>query len=212
MPGTPDVWIDVRQEREALLALLESLAPAEWEEPSLCTEWRVRDVVGHMVSETMMTILKVMQGLVTSGLRINRFIAIDARRQGSVPIAELVAGFRDAVPSRAHLPGLSSISMLEDIVVHSLDIRRPLLHERAVPEARMILVAADLLANRFFLGHKLFRGLQVRAIDADWSAGEGPEVTGPIEGLVLAMSGRLVGLDELHGEGMSAVYERASLR
>jgi uncharacterized protein (TIGR03083 family) len=210
MAVTTDVWTDVQQEREALLVLLERLTPDEWNEPSLCAEWKVRDVVGHMVSETTLTISKVLKGMITSGFRINRFIATDARQRGSLRIPELVEGFRAAVPTRTHLPGLSSLSMLEDIVIHSLDIRRPLLQNYAVPEGRLVLVAQDLWGSRFFSGHKLFRNLQVTATDADWSAGRGPAVTGPIEGLVLAMSGRLAGLEELQGEGLETVRERAA--
>ena len=36
--------------------LLRNLTAAQWDTPSLCSEWRVRDVVGHMVSETKSTI------------------------------------------------------------------------------------------------------------------------------------------------------------
>jgi uncharacterized protein (TIGR03083 family) len=209
MPVTSDVWIDVHQERESLLALLETLTPLEWNAQSLCTEWQVRDVVGHMVSETTMTIPKIVGGLVRSGFRINKFIADDARRNGCLADSVLVDAFRTAVPTCTHLYGLSSMSMLEDIVVHSLDIRRPLHRDHAVPERRMALVASDLWSSRFFVAHRLFADLQVTATDAEWSAGEGAAVTGPIAGLVLAMSGRLVGLEELDGEGMDAVHQRA---
>jgi uncharacterized protein (TIGR03083 family) len=209
MPVTTDVWIGVHEERGSLLALLETLTAAEWNTQSLCSEWRVRDVVGHMVSETTMSIPKLVAGTVRSGCRINKFIATDARRKGGLTDSELVDAFRTAVPTRTHLPGLSSMSMLEDIVIHSLDIRRPLLRHHTVPESRMVLVASDLWSSRFFVGHKLIADLRVRATDADWAAGEGNEVSGPIEGLVLAMSGRLAGLGELQGDGMTSVYQRA---
>ena len=202
-------WSDVHQERESLLVLLETLTQVEWDEPSLCAGWRVRDVVGHMVSETTMTIPKVLKGVVASGLRINRFIAKDACGRGSLSIPDLLEDFRAAVPTRTHLPGLSSKSMLEDIIVHSLDIRRPLHRAHTVPEGRMNLVATDLWASNFFPSHKLFRDLKVMAIDIDWCSGDGPVVAGPIESLVLAMSGRLAGLEELQGAGMAAVRERA---
>jgi hypothetical protein len=65
------------------------------------------------------------------------------------------------------------------------------------------------LSSRYFVGHKLFADLRVTATDADWSSGEGKEVNGPIEGFVLAMSGRVAGLDELQGEGMVSVRQRA---
>ena len=208
MAATPDVWIDVHEERQALLCLLETLAPVQWDSPSLCSEWRVRDVVGHLISETTMTIPKVVGGFVTSGFRINRFIANDARRRGGLAVAALVEEFRSAVPTRTHLRGLSSLSMLDDIVIHSLDIRRPLNVERTVPERRMVVVAADLWASRFFPGHKLFAGVRVEATDVDWSAGEGPVVGGRIEELILAMGGRPGGLDQLDGEGIASVRQR----
>jgi hypothetical protein len=73
----------------------------------------------------------------------------------------------------------------------------------------MVLVASGLLSSRYFVGHKLFADLRVTATDTDWSSGEGKEVNGPIEGFVLAMSGRIDGLNELQGEGMASVYHRA---
>ena len=210
MAGTTDLWTDVQDEREALLMLLEGLTPDEWNHQSLCEDWRVRDVVGHMVSETTLTVPKVVTGLFTSGFRINRFISADARRRGDLPVPELLESFRVAVPTRTHLPGLTSLSMLEDIVVHSLDIRTPLLSSHSAPERRLVLVAQDLWSSRFFSGKKLFHNLRVTATDADWSAGAGPTVLGSIEGLILALSGRLVGLEQLHGEGMAVVTGRVA--
>ena len=90
MAAATEAWIDVQQERQALLCLLETLTPIPWDSPSLSSEWRVRDVVGHMVSETTMTIPKVLAGWLTSGFRINRFIADDARHYGSRDVAVLL--------------------------------------------------------------------------------------------------------------------------
>lgn len=39
-----------RQERTELVAFLDTLTPQEWEQPSLCAGWRVREVVAHMFS------------------------------------------------------------------------------------------------------------------------------------------------------------------
>ena len=80
--------------------------------------------------------------------------------------------------------------MLEDIVIHQIDIRRPLERPRHIPDRRMIPVARDLWTNRFFPGAKLFEGINAIATDADWSAGDGLGVTGPIEALVLTLAGR----------------------
>jgi uncharacterized protein (TIGR03083 family) len=208
MPTVTVFWTDVHQERQALLDLLETLKPEQWDVPSLCTEWRIRDVVGHMVSETRMTVAQAGWGFITSGFRINRYIAKDAQRRGAAPVAKLLEDFRGAVLVRTHLPGLSSLSMLEDIVIHQLDIRRPLEQDRCIPDGRMIPVAGDLWTNRFFPGPKLFQGIRAIATDADWSAGKGVDVTGPIEALVLTLAGRFTVLDRLQGDGTTALRMR----
>ena len=204
-----DVWTDVHQERQALLEILETLTPEQWDTPSLCAEWRVRDVVGHMVSETRMTVAQAAWGFMTSGFRINRYIAKDARQRGAAPVAKLLEDFRGVVLARTHLPGLSSLSMLEDIVIHQIDIRRPLEQQRCIPNGRTIPVAGDLWTNRFFPGTKLFQGIRATATDADWSAGDGLEVAGPIEALLLTLAGRFAALDQLQGDGTAPLRMRA---
>jgi uncharacterized protein (TIGR03083 family) len=210
MPEVIDVWSDVHQERDALLELLEALKVEEWDTPSLCSEWRVRDVVGHMVSETSMTVPGVVWGFMRSGFRINRYISTSARRRGATPVTDLLEDFRSIVLSRAHLPGLSSSSMLADIVIHQMDIRRPLERLRRIPNERMVPVAEDLWTNRFFPGPRLFKGMRANAIDADWSAGTGMEVTGPIEALILTLAGRFAALEELRGDGTAIMRMRAA--
>ncbi|OUS93088.1 maleylpyruvate isomerase family mycothiol-dependent enzyme [Rhodococcus sp. NCIMB 12038] len=39
-----------REEREEFAELLAGLSPHQWESPSLCERWRVRDVVAHVIS------------------------------------------------------------------------------------------------------------------------------------------------------------------
>jgi uncharacterized protein (TIGR03083 family) len=209
MPAPTDFWTDVHQERRALFELLETLTLEQWDIPSLCAEWRVRDVVGHMVSETQMTVTRAARGFIASRFRINRYIAKDGRQRGTAPIAKLLEDFRGAVLARTHLPGLSSLSMLEDIVIHQMDIRLPLERYRDIPRQRMTAVATDLSTNRFFPGPKLLQGIRAIATDAEWSAGEGLDVTGPIEALILTLAGRFVSLDQLKGDGAATLRMRA---
>lgn len=51
-------------------------------------------------------------------------------------------------------------------------------------------------------------GLRLVATDVTWSAGDGPVVEGPAESLILAMSGRPAGLDDLTGKGMALLSSR----
>jgi len=55
---------------------------------------------------------------------------------------------------------------------------------------------------------KRIDGLRLVATDVDWSHGTGPEVTGPAMSMVMAMTGRAAGLDELGGEGLATLRRR----
>ena len=92
-----------------------------------------------------------------------------------------------------HLPGLSSLSMLEDRAIHQIDIR---LHH-SEPTAPHSLFAND--PSRSAWGARTasfparnFSREQKAIVNrtVDWSAGEGLGVTGPIEALVLTLAGR----------------------
>ena len=52
------------------------------------------------------------------------------------------------------------------------------------------------------------RGLALRATDVDWTHGSGPEVTGPGEALLMAMTGRPAALDDLEGPGKATLAQR----
>ena len=41
-------WRAIEQERRSLADLLESLTDDQWNTPSLCQGWRVRDVAAHV--------------------------------------------------------------------------------------------------------------------------------------------------------------------
>jgi hypothetical protein len=51
-------------------------------------------------------------------------------------------------------------------------------------------------------------GLRWRATDVDWGFGDGPEVAGPAEALILLSSGRSEPADEIIGDGAALLTER----
>ena len=70
-------------------------------------------------------------------------------------------------------------------------------------------VADSYRKSNLLLGAKRrISGLRLRASDVDWSTGDGPEVTGPLASLVLAMTGRTVALGDLTGEGLATLSAR----
>ena len=51
-------------------------------------------------------------------------------------------------------------------------------------------------------------GLRLNASDTEWSHGSGPEVSGPMLSLLMAMTGRKPVLQDLAGDGVATLRER----
>ncbi len=191
-------------------AYLHTLAPEDWNRPSLCTGWRVRDVVGHILYGNEMRLSTLPVRLARFGFSSDRsghHYSI-RRAEGRCP-DELLDAFdrRDpwAGTCRVFPPRLT----LLDRLVHHQDIRRPLGHPRQVRAERLLAVLpATPKLGSVFGARRRARGLSFRATDVDFSWGDGPEVTGPGEALLLALLGRRHALTELGGEGLPAFAGR----
>lgn len=187
-----------------MTALLRELSEAEWDAPTLCAGWRVREVVGHLRYDAV-----PLGEYARIGLRhrfsidgVNNAMAAEAARRAP---AELLAEFETAPRTISRLwPRLG----LADLFVHQQDIRRPLGRDREIPADRLraILDRPDPFARPW----RLTRGLQFVATDLDWVTGTGPEVRGRGEALALAMVGRPVVLGELEGDGVPELRHRCS--
>jgi uncharacterized protein (TIGR03083 family) len=199
------LWAHVSAERQDVLALLKDLRVAEWEAPSLCTGWRVRDVVGHLTMATDTPLSSAVVGLVRAGFDVDRFLARTAVQRGSVPLTTLLAGWRRAVDSRRTPPGGTAGQMLVEVVSHAQDVRRPLGRPRTTPPERLrcALDTAVRLGGPFGSRQRA-AGLRLVAPELDWSAGDprAPEVRGPGDALLLGLLGRTDAHGELTGRGL----------
>lgn len=210
-----DDWTMVVAERTDLLQVLESLTPDQWEVPSLCARWRVRDVAAHVVSATDYSLSGVMLGMVRHRGDFDAFMGPYGRKRGSAPIPTILSQFRACVDSRRTPPRTPAATVLTDNVVHHQDIRRPLGMHRQVPQERLLRCLEHVLAQDEtggpggrFVGGKRAVNLNLRATDIAWEAGAGPVVEGPGEALLLAMTGRLAAVDELTGPGLQTLTDR----
>jgi uncharacterized protein (TIGR03083 family) len=131
-----------------------------------------------------------------------------ARAEGRAP-ADLVRAFDERDPwagtCRVFPPRLT----LLDRLTHHQDIRRALGHPRTIPEGRLLatLDGTPTLGS-VFGARRRTKGLHLRATDVDWTWGDGPEVTGPGEALLMAMLGRGQALGDLDGEGHATFAAR----
>ena len=129
---------DLAQAEPADLAdLLASLTSQQWEAPSLCERWRVRDVVAHVVSYDGLGAAGLARRLGGGRLLLDRVNAAGVAEHRDRDPQELVALLRQhAVPSG--LPaGFGGRIALVDTLVHTQDVRRPLGLPRRVPAERL---------------------------------------------------------------------------
>jgi uncharacterized protein (TIGR03083 family) len=204
-----DTWEALDDERSALAEDLAALADSQWETQSLCSKWKVRHVVGHLIFGADMTTGPVLVGFLKGGLNFNRFMAREGLAIGAAPPGELARQFKTTIGMRRTLPGAVPEILLIDLVCHSADIRRPLGLSRTVPEATLLAVA-DTMKGIGFPIHvkKRIAGLRLSATDSGWSAGEGPVVEGPLASLILVMAGRPAPLQDLSGAGTQTLRAR----
>ncbi len=189
-------------ERAELIELLRGLTEREWETPSLCAGWRVRDVVGHLLTDTLGPLDYAAAAARNRGSvdRINNALAASF---AELPTAQLVHMFEH---ESGRLSRFSPRLMLSDLLVHQQDIRRPLRRPRVIAPDRLIAVLS--YPDPFAFPGKRTKGLRFIATDVDWAWGDGPEVRGPGEAIALAVVGRAAVLDELTGGGVPELRRR----
>jgi len=203
-----DPWTLIHAERRALADDLSSLDEEQWARPSLCAGWTVRDVLAHMTATAKITPAKFFPALIGSGFKFNAMTdRLRSNELGSSG-AQTLDNFRSVLDATTHPPG-PTMAMVGEAVVHSADIRRPLGISRTYPSEAMTSAADFYKGSNLLIGaKKRIDGLTLRASDVDWSTGSGPEVSGPMISLVLAMCGRKAPLDDLSGDGVAALGNR----
>lgn len=203
-----ELWDHIHEERANLIDTWIAISPEQWSTPSLCEGWTVRDVAVHVVSGAELTPVNFFLGLARAGFRFDTFTDRALKENAGAGVAQLIHRMQARTATTNHPPGPVG-AMLSEIVVHGSDIRRPLhLHHR-YPDAALVEVANSWKDTNFLLGAKRrIAGLALRASDLEWRHGDGPEVTGPMLALILAMTGRRDAHRDLSGEGLAVLASR----
>lgn len=199
-----------RAERTDLAELLATLTFEQWEAPTLCTGWRVRDVVAHMFSYEDVSLVALIGWLARSGFNADRVnqLAVDAYADQDPD--ELLARVKDHLDPSGLTAKFGGRIALTDGLIHQQDIRRPLGLPRTIPPERLIAALDFGRTARPIGAAKRIQGLTLTATDIDWTTGSGPPVEGPAEPLLMAMTGRPDAIDELSGPGRRILVERLS--
>lgn len=207
-----DIFAEIADERCVLADLLSELSAHQRATQSLCREWTVQDVAGHLIVSLEVGIPKFVLTMLACGGNFDRANSRLASKQAQRPFEEVVEVLRSKADHRFTRPGAGPEAPLTDVLVHALDIRWPLEIDRKIPEERLSksLTFLTTRAANGLVVKGAMEGLRFEAHDVDWGHGDGPAVSGDAEALLLALTGRATALEHLHGDGVTTLRSRVS--
>lgn len=193
-------------ERLLLVERLQGLPCSDWERPSPCAGWTVRDVLAHLITPFVVS-APAMALAVARRRSISRAMDDAARRIATDrDPQELLSVLETHASSPFRPPGMPPAAPLTDVVAHSADIRWALgdpVADWAAP-ARLRPVLDFLTGPRAYAGfvpRGRLRGVALAAEDQDWRHGGGAPVRGPSLLLAMAVLGRERAMAAVCGEG-----------
>lgn len=201
-------WPAIDQQRERVADLLGDLREDEWNQPSLCDGWMVRDVAAHLTLQHLgfgesVAMMARYRGNTERAIRES-----SQARAAEWSTTRIAAAVRDSIGIHRPTFGVTSRETLIDILVHGQDIAIPLGRSLPItPEAAVIAI------DRVFTMHwpppfpqrRKLSAYRLVATDVDWSRGTGPQIRGPIADLLLLSTGRAAALPQLAGDGLPAL-------
>lgn len=179
--------------------LLDSLSEDQLNTQSLCSEWRVIDVAGHLTSLVELSGFQFVKGIAKAKGNADLFLSTVAKEFAGRGAEELSSSLRHNA-DKAMRP-FSEASMASDTAVHTLDVLRPLGADLTI-DPEVLTMSLNVSADEFAKKFNNTTAPRFESSTSDWSWGVGPVVTGPSELLLLAMNNRDVA-GELDGEGVA---------
>jgi uncharacterized protein (TIGR03083 family) len=184
----------------------ETLTHEQWESPSWCSGWRVRDVLGHLVHNAETSRVSMVRDVIRHPIRPDRGLDLNARQLGDEPVPTLAQRLRKAQHGGVHVIGFPAAVGLGDVLVHGNDALRALGREFGVdPDDAVAVLNAYRRVGRLIFHARPSRNVRLVATDVKWSYGQGPEVTGRAIDLVMLMANRQQIVGTLSGPGVADV-------
>lgn len=185
----------------ALADTLSSATGAQWDTPSLCEGWRIREVVAHLTMPARYTQDEFMAELRACGFDFGRLSNTIAARDAALPTMELVANLSSEILHHWTPPEGGQLGALNHVVIHSLDATVPLSTPHRVDRETICIVLDALTVGRV---HARFGttidGRRLEATDIEWAHGTGRSLRGPADELALVLCGRTLTSGHLEGQ------------
>ncbi len=207
-----DVRRLARDERADFAAFLATLSPRRWQAPTLCEQWRVRDVVAHVISYDDLDIRGLLAVAARGRLRLGRINAAALARYETRSPEQLLALLTDHLQPRGLAAALGGRVALVETLIHHQDIRRALGRPRHIPAERLLPALRLAMIAPDIAGPWRIRGVRLVATDLCFSAGAGPQARGAAEALLMTIAGRRGVASELSGPGQAKLAGRIGSR
>ncbi len=200
---------ELNSARRDLLDVLVQMDEADWDKPTLCGGWRVREVVCHMASGPDTGFGKAMVGMVKARGKVEAMLDSEACALGNRSVGDILNHFRANVETASLPVTVEAEQFLTDVVIHSLDICHPNGWELELPADRLRTALSKLVTlGPPFRGKQRAEGLHLDTTDIDWRHGCGDSVRGPARAMLLALAGRTAVCDQLSGDGLAELASR----
>jgi uncharacterized protein (TIGR03083 family) len=197
-----------RDEREGFASFLDGLTSQQWNSPTLCELWTVREVAIHTVSYDELTTAGLVGRFLKGRLNTDRINAIGVADYSDRSPQQITVLIRSYAQPHGLTGGFGGKIALTDGMIHQQDIRRSIGLPRTIDPERLRTALNFARFAPTIRGAWRARGVRLVASDLDWSHGRGPEVRGPGEALLMAMAGRRAALDDLDGPGKAKLAQQ----
>jgi len=196
-----------RDEREGFASFLDGLTPQQWDSPTLCEQWTVREVAVHTVSYDELSTADLVGRFLKGRLNTDRINAIGVADYADRSPEQVVAMIRANTGAHGLTAGFGGRIALTDGMIHQQDIRRSIGIPRTIDPERLRTALDFARFAPTIRGAWRARGVRLIATDLQWAYGKGPDVRGPGEALLMVMAGRRDALDDLDGPGKAKLAQ-----
>ena len=196
-----------RDEREEFASFLDGLTEEQWNSPTLCDQWRVREVAIHTVSYDELSTAGLVGRFLKGRLNTDRINAVGVADYADRAPEQITAMIRANAEPHGLTGGFGGKIALTDGMIHQQDIRRSIGLPRTIDPERLRTALDFARFAPTIRGAWRARGVRLVATDMDWAYGKGPEVRGRGEALLMAMAGRRAALDDLDGPGKAKLAQ-----
>jgi uncharacterized protein (TIGR03083 family) len=197
-------WQAIDTQRLRLAALLDDLSEHDWEQPSLCDGWTVRDVAAHLTLQQLGARAAIAMMLWYRGDTDRAIRECARQRAATLSTGQIIAAIRGMTGSRRHNFGVTYRETLIDILIHAQDIAIPLGRRHRTPPEAAATAVTRIWTMRWpppFPARRAMQQFRITATDTAWAAGHGPQIQAPISAILLLSAGRLAALPQLAGDG-----------